>query len=258
MAQTSPGSGRTAHKTSVIRGRGACTSAATSSQFAKGSESRRGGWAGSLSHSGPHQSTARVWGLAAAVSPSKWVSGAGRGGGGHPSAPPGRAGSAATAARRSRRAKWAPEPAPCVGEAGAAGVRPEGAREEDPGVPPLHGPANTGPLGPKLGPVGALDGRRSNRAVCTLVVGVLPPIQGPGEEVLEAHDPRAQALEGGKGTGGAGPPPGLVGGGQHLSGLAGPPSYQAEAMVPSPVPGEWGGRASVPAPLPSASSSWSL
>ena len=46
---------------------------------------------------------------------------------------------------------WGQVPAPCVGEAGAAGVRP-GARVKRTGVPPLEGLADSGPLGPKLGP----------------------------------------------------------------------------------------------------------
>ena len=41
---------------------------------------------------------------------------------------------------------------------GRCGVRPGGARVEDPGVPPLQGLAHSGPLGPELGAAGALDG----------------------------------------------------------------------------------------------------
>ena len=101
--------------------------------------------------------------------------------------------------------QWRQVPRPCVGEVGAPGVQPGGAREEDPGVPPLHGPVNDGPLGPELGAIGALDGRQPDRAAHALVVGMPPPIVGRGKEILEAQDTRAQLLKGGKGTGGAGP-----------------------------------------------------
>ena len=82
---------------------------------------------------------------------------------------------------------------------------------EDPGVPPLQRLADGGPLGPKLGAIGALDGGQPDRAVHALVVGVPPPIPRPGEDVPEAQAPRAQPLEGGEGTGGAGQPSALVG-----------------------------------------------
>ena len=112
-----------------------------------------------------------------------------------------------------------------------------------------------GPLGPEIGAFGALDGEQPDRADNALVVGVPPPILVPGEEHLEAHDPGAKPLEGGKGTHGAGPPPASVGGGEHLEGLAVPSPQKGEAMVPSPASGEWGRGGGVPAPWPSAPSS---
>ena len=132
--------------------------------------------------------------------------------------------------------QWRQVPAPRVGEAGAAVVRPGGARKEDPGVPPLQCRADGGPLGPKLGAIRALDGGQPDRAVHARVVGVPPPIPRPGEEVPQAQEPRAQPLEGGKATGGAGPPSALVGGEEHLVGLAAPSPQQGEAMLPPPAP----------------------
>ena len=69
------------------------------------------------------------------------------------------------------------------------GGQAEGARVEDPGVPPLQGLAHSGPLGPELGAAGALDGGQPDRAVPALVAGLPPPVPGPSQEVLEAQDP---------------------------------------------------------------------
>ena len=84
---------------------------------------------------------------------------------------------------------------PYAGAAGAAGIRPGGARVEDLGVPPLQGLAHSGPLGPELGDATAWVGGGHDRAVPVLVVGVPPPVLGPGREVLEAQDPGAQPHE---------------------------------------------------------------
>ena len=157
-----------------------------------------GGWrTGSLFHTRPQQSAATAWGLPAAVSPSKRVR--------------------RRSERRCQQSRavfpmhhpavpgWPPQrragllmphrrqvPAPCVEEAGVVGLRPGGAHEEDPGIPPLQSLGDNGPLGRKLTAIGALDCAQLDKAVRTLVVGVPPPILGPGEEVLEGQDPRAR------------------------------------------------------------------
>ena len=109
------------------QGEGACTVWATSSHVTAGL-GLGGSWrAGSLSHTRSHQSTATVWGLPAAVSPSKRVKRpSGRrcqqaGGLPQRSTRPCRVGrpSAAPVLPHGRQV-----PAPCVGAAGAAGVRP--------------------------------------------------------------------------------------------------------------------------------------
>ena len=129
-------------------------------------------------------------------------------------------------------------PAPCVGAAGAAGVRPGGTQEEDLGVPRLQGLAHSGPLGPGLGASGARDGGPPDRSVPALVVGVSPPLPGPGHEVMETQEPGAQPQEGGQGADYGGPSPALVGGGEYHGGMGVPPTQKGEAMVPSPEPGE--------------------
>ena len=136
--------------------------------------------------------------------------------------------------------------APRVREAAAAEIRPGGAREEDPGVPPLQRLAHSGPLGPELGATREIDSGDPDRPVLWPVTAVPPSVPGPRQGADRV---------------GPAPPMGAVR--EHLRGLAVPPANQGEAVVPPLVFREGGrggrGRASAPSPAaaPTSTSSWS-
>ena len=104
-----------------------------------------------------------------------------------------------------------------------------GRTQRGPWVPSLQHLGDGGPLGPKLGAGWALDSGPLEGAVRTLVVGVPPPVPRPSKEALEAREPGAQPLEGGKDKGGVGPPSPLMGDGEHCFDLAVPPPQQLAA-----------------------------
>ena len=168
----------------MSRGRRACTSAATSPQVAEGSGSGGEGPAGGVGvpHPAPpvhrhvvgpaggrlslEEGEAAAWAEVPAV-------------GGVPPHHPAVPGRPPQRLAGLLLPQWCQVPASCVGQSSAPGVRPGGAREEDPGVPPLQGLADGGPLGPELGAIGALDGGQPDRAVHAWWRVCHHPLQAP-------------------------------------------------------------------------------